>query len=181
MSDDLRDLTDFFKDRIDELMVLEKRADERAAHLSQTAKNCVETNKAEMNKFLLKMDSASDTVKRVDETSQKLTQYLHFCETHVKLTLFLFFGSIILALGVGIGSYFWYKHVAGQVEEAKLELAQANVKLRNKPIFLSADNSMTSTNGDYVRVVPNTEGTLNHPNGKPYPGVYAEVWHRDDN
>lgn len=178
MSDDLRDLNNFFKDRIDELMVLEKRADERADHLSQTAKNCVETNQAEMKRFLLEMNSASDTVKRVDATSQKLTQYLHFCETHVKLTLFLFFGSIVLAICVFTGTYFWYKHVAGQVEEAKLELAQANVKLRNKPIFLSADNSVSSTNGDYVRVVPNTEGTLTHPNGKPYPGVYAEVWHK---
>jgi len=181
MSDDLRDLTDFFKDRIDELMVLEKRADERADHLSQTAKNCVESNQAEIKQFLLEMNSASHTIKKIDGTTEKLTGYLHFCETHVKLTLFLFFGSIILALCVGIGTYFWYRHVAGQVEEAKLELAQANVKLRDKPIFLSADNSMSSTNGDYVRVVPNTEGTLTHPNGKPYPGVYAEVWHRDDN
>jgi len=146
--------------------------------LSVVTQNCISANEAHVNKTLLRIDGAVNSIDKINSAAEKIDEHIAFCTKHVKFALVLFFGSVFLAVALCIGTYFWYKHVTGEVAEAKLELAQANVKLRNKPIFLSADNSVSSTNGDYVRIVPNTEGTLTHPNGKPYQGVYAEVWHR---
>ena len=180
MSNDLRELTDFFKDRIDELCLLEERISKQAEALGIVSKNCIAANETQLNKWLLRMDNAIEDTHDISEAAKKIDGHISFCTQHVKLALGLFFGSLFLSACIWAGTYFWYQHVAGSVEEARLELAQANVKLRNKPIFLSADNSVSSTNGDYVRVVPNTEGTLTHSNGKPYPGIYAEVWHKGE-
>ncbi len=181
MTADLRELTEFFKDRIDELCLLEERIGKQAEALSIVSKKSISANEEHLNKWLLRMDNAAEDIHDINQAAKQIDGHISFCTQHVKLALTLFFGSLILAVAIWVGTYFWYKHVASQVSEAKLELAQANVKLRNKPIFLSADNSVSSTNGDYVRVVPNTEGTLTHPNGKPYQGVYAEVWHKGNN
>lgn len=178
MSADLRELTEFFKDRIDELYLLEQRIGEKADALSVVTQNCISANEAHVNKTFLRIDTAVHSIDKINQAAERVDRHISFCTRHVKLALGLFFGSLFLAICIWASTYFWYKHVTCEVAEAKLELAQANVKLRNKPIFLAADNSMSSTNGDYVRIVPNTEGTLTHPNGKPYQGVYAEVWHR---
>jgi hypothetical protein len=179
MSTDLRELTQFFKDRVDELYLLEGRIEKQAEALGIVSKNCIAANETQLNKWLLRMNNAIEDTYDISQAAKKIDGHISFCTKHVKLALGMFFGSLILSACIWTGTYFWYQHVAGQVAEARLELAQANVKLRNKPLFLSADNSMSSTNGDYVRVVPSTEGTLTHSNGKPYPGVYAEVWHQN--
>lgn len=139
-----------------------------------------------MNKFCFEMGRGVETVESVNATAKQLNEYLHFCATHVKLALFLFFGSLILVVCIWVGTYFWYKHVSSQVAEtkaevaeAKLELAQANAKLKNKPLFLPGNSGVGGNQSDYVRVVPNSEATMTHKNGKEYPGVYAKVWYQD--
>ena len=176
MSNDLRELTDFFKDRIDELCLLEGRIEKQAEALSVVSKKCIAANEESLNRWLCRMDNATEDIKDINQTSKKMGEYIAFCSQHVKLALWLFFGSFVLAACIWVGTYFWYKHVEGQVAEARLEIAQANVKLQNKPLFLPANKSLSGSQGDYVRVVPNTETALTHANGKPYPGVYAEIW-----
>jgi hypothetical protein len=178
MSTDLREFTEFFKDRVDELYLLAGRMEKQAEALSVVSKKCISANEAQLNNWLLRMDNAVEDTHDISQAAKKIDEHLSFCAKHVKLALGLFFGSLVLSACIWVGTYFWYKHVSGQVEEARLELAQANVKLKNKPIFLPAGSSVSGSEGDYVRVVPNTETTLSHANGKPYSGVYAEVWHK---
>ncbi len=101
MSSDLREFTEFFRDCLDELNVLQKRADERAearaAELAKVAKDCLSANAQQMNKFCYEMGRGVDTVESVEGAAKKLNEYIHFCATHVKLALFLFLGSLILA------------------------------------------------------------------------------------
>jgi hypothetical protein len=178
MSTDLRELTEFFKDRIDELYLLEGRIEKQAENLSVVSKKCIAANEESLNRWLCRMDNATEDIKDINQASKKIGEYIAFCSQHVKLALGLFFGSLVLSACIWAGTYFWYKHVSGQVEEAKLELAQANAKLKNKPIFLPAGSSISGSKSDYVRVVPYTETALTHANGKPYQGVYAEVWYK---
>jgi hypothetical protein len=176
MSNDLRELTDFFKDRIDELCLLEERIGKQAEALGIVSKNCIAANESHVNKVLLRVDSAAHSIDRINHAAEKVDGHISFCTKHVKLALWLFFGSLFLAICIWVSTYFWYKHVAGEVDEARSELAQANVKLQNKPLFLPANKSLSGSQGDYVRVIPHTETTLSHADGEPYQGVYAEVW-----
>ena len=178
MSTDLRELTEFFKDRIDELYLLEGRIEKQAEALSVVSKKCISANEAQLNNWLLRMDNATEDIKDISQAAKKIDGHISFCAKHVKLALGLFFGSLVLSACIWAGTYFWYKHVSQQVMEARLELVQADAKLSNKPLFLPVGNSMSGSQGDYVRVVPNTEATMSHANGELYPGVYAEVWHK---
>ena len=178
MSTDLREFTEFFKDRIDELYLLEGRIEKQAEALSVVSKKCISANEAQLNNWLLRMNNAAEDTHDISQAAKKIDGHISFCTKHVKLALSLFFGSLTLSACIWVGTYFWYQHVSSQVKEARLELAQADAKLSNKPLFLPAGNSMSGSQSDYVRVVPNTEGTMSHANGEPYPGVYAEVWHR---
>lgn len=176
MSNDLRECAEFFKDRVDELCLLEERIGKQAEALSIVSKNSISANEEHLNKWLLRMDNAAEDIHEINQAAKKIDEHISFCTRHVKLALGLFFGSLFLSACIWVGTYFWYKHVAGEVAEARLELAQTNVKLQNKPLFLPANKSLSGSRGDYVRVIPNTETTLSHSNGESYPGVYAEVW-----
>lgn len=178
MSNDLRELTEFFKDRIDELYLLEGRIEKQAEALSVVSKNCISANEAQLNNWLLRMDNAVEDAHDISQAAKKIDEHISFCEKHLKLALGMFFGSLILVVCIWVGTYYWYKHVSEQVKEARLELAQADAKLSNKPLFLPAGNSIEGSKNDYVRVVPNTETTMTHADGDDYPGVYAKVWHR---
>ena len=181
MSSDLSELADFFKDRVDELFLLQKNIVTEAEVLRQVSEKCISANESQVNKTILKMDTAARSLDRINEAAESLDAHMSFCAKHVKMAVILFYGSLLLALLTVSFSYFWYQHVAAQVDEAKLELAQANVALQDKPIFLAASNGRPGEQGDYVRIVPNTETTPTHTNGKPYPGTYAEVWTQQKN
>ena len=178
MSSDLHEFTEFFKDRVDELYLLAGRMEKQAEALSVVSKNCISANETQLNKWVLRMDNAVEDTHDISQAAKKIDGHISFCAKHVKLALGLFFGSLVLSACIWVGTYFWCKHVYEQVEEVRLELAQANAKLKNKPIFLPAGSSVSGDESDYVRVVPNTETTLTHANGRPYPGAYAEVWHK---
>lgn len=178
MPTDLQEYTEFFKDRVDELCVLEKQAEERAAELSTTAKDFLLSSEQRVKSVLGKMEMVSNSVDRIHKAADRVDGHISFCTRHVKLALSLFWGSLILSACIWGGTYFWYKHVNSELKEANLELAQADVKLANKPIFLASGNSVSGSKNDYVRVVPNSEEQMSHANGEPYPGVYAQVWHK---
>ena len=122
------------------------------------------------------METVTDTIDKVNDAAQKMDEHINFCSQHVKLALYLFFGSLILSALILVGSYAQFEHIANQLTEAKSELAQTNAKLAHKPLFLPGDINISGNQNDYVRVVPNSEETMAHQNGKPYPGVYAQVW-----
>ncbi len=179
MSNDLRELTEFFKERVDELYLLGGKIEKKAEELSIVSKNCISANEAQLNNWLLRMDNAVEDTHDISQAVKKIEEHISFCTKHVKLALGLFFGSLILSACIWVGTYFWYKHVSVQVAEAKLELAQANAKLKNKPLFLPGNRGVGGNQSDYVRVVPDSEATMTHKNGKEYPGVYAKVWYQD--
>ncbi len=185
MSHDLREFTVFFKDRLDELCLLEGRIEKQAEALSVVSKKCISANEAQLNNWLLRMDNAVEDTHDISQAAKKIDAHISFCTQHVKLALGIFFGSLILAGCIWVGTYLWYQHVSNQVadikaeaKEARLELAQTNVKLKNKPLFLPAGSNVDGNKNDYVRIVPNTEATMSHADGDDYPGVYAKIWHR---
>ena len=178
MSSDLSELADFFKDRVDELFLLQKNILTEAEVLRQVSEQCISANEAQVNKAVLEIDTAARSLDRINEAAESLDAHMSFCAKHVKFAVILFYGSLLLALLTAGFSYFWYQHVSAMVDEAKLELAQANADLQGKHIFLSAGKNRSGEKADYVRIVPNTESTPTHTNGKPYPGTYAEVWYK---
>ncbi len=179
MSNDLRELTDFFKDRIDELCLLEERISKQAEALGIVSKNCIAANESHINKMLLRIDSATHSIDRINHAAEKVDGHISFCTKHMKFASWIFFGSLFLAACIWIATYFWCQGIVKTAKEANIEVAQAEVALKNKPIFLSAANNLSGDAVDYVRIVPNTQGTMTHSDGEPYPGVYAEVWTRN--
>ena len=182
MSTDLAELSEFLKKHIDEIFLLEEKADMRAEALSKASKDCVNVSQEQISHFVSEMKRvlSSDVLQEIQQSSKEIGEYLSFCKNHMKFASKVCLGSIVLSACIWIATYCWYQHVSSQVAEARIELTQTNAKLKNKPLFLASSNSVSGSQSDYVRVVPNTETTMSHTNGKPYPGVYAEVWTKDN-
>jgi hypothetical protein len=176
MESGVEDYAELFEGHIDELCRLEQKAEERAAFLAETAKHCLLSNESGMSKLVLRMETVTDTIDKVNDAAQKMDEHISFCSQHVKLALYLFFCSLTLSALILVGSYAWFEHIANQLTAAKAELAETNAKLAHKPLFLPGDKSISGNQNDYVRVVPHSEETMTDKNGKPYPGVYARVW-----
>lgn len=176
MSNDLCEFTDFFKDRVDALSILEQKAEERAQSLAEAAKNCLLSNESRVSKLVLRMETVADTIDKMNDTAEQVDKHIRFCSQHVKFASGLFFGSLVLSAVILIGTYLWFEHIEDQVTEAKLELAETNAKLAHKPLFLPGDKSISESQSHYGRVVSHTEETMTHQKGGPYPGGYAQIW-----
>ncbi len=116
----------------------------------------------------------------MEQASEKADSYIAICGGHVNTAFYIFLGALTLSALILGGVTLYSKHIYANLDEAQTELQQAKVTLRDKPIFLTADGSIDHKNGDYVRVIPDTQTTMQHGNGKSYPGVYAEVWHKEE-
>jgi hypothetical protein len=176
METGVEDYVELFEGHVDELCRLEQKAEKRAADLAETAKHCLLSNESRMSKLVLRMETVTDTIDKVNDAAEKIDKHINFCSQHVKLALYLFFGSLALSAVILVGSYAWFERIANELTAAKAELAQTNAKLAHKPLFLPGDKGISGNQNDYVRVVPNSEKTMTHQNGEPYPGVYAQVW-----
>lgn len=93
MSNELREYVEFFKDRVDELFILEKKIAEKADALTKVAQNCLASHEAHMNKAFLRVESASHSFDRMNHAAEKVEGYIDFCARHVKFAVFLFLGN----------------------------------------------------------------------------------------
>ena len=60
MESGVEDYVALFEDHEDELCKLEQKAEERAAFLVETAKNCLLSNESRMSKLILRMETVAD-------------------------------------------------------------------------------------------------------------------------
>ncbi len=169
----------FLLERVDELYALEKKAEERAERLTVVAKDCQVATEAKMEQFIEKLDKMNQTVVKANEICDKVEGHIALHAKRADKALWFFVGSLTLSVIMVSAASLWSRHLYNDLKETQLELGQANLKLNHKPIFLSEGDGLFDKGGDYVRVVPNTETKMTHTNGKDYPGVYAEIWHKE--
>lgn len=146
MESGVEDYVDLFEDHVDELCRLEQKAEKRAVDLAETAKHCLLSNESRMNKLVLRMETVTDTIDKINVAAEKMDKHISFCSQHVKLALYLFFGSLILSALILVSSYVWFEHIASKLIAAKLELSQTQAQLARKPLFLPEDKSVSNQN-----------------------------------
>ena len=179
----LNDYEEKFQERVEEMYILAKRLDERAEDLKSASKQSYADNEKKVETLVVplidKITEASEVLVKLDGAATTVNGYVNTFATHLDRRNLI---SIILMGLCGfiiMGTIFWVKHAHNLVHEANLQVAQANATLGHKPLFLPAAAGL-SGNGDddYVRVIPDSEATMKHKNGKDYPGVYAKIWHQ---
>lgn len=177
------DYEEKFQERVEELYVLAKRMDERADDLKGAAQKGYVENQETVQKLVVPLTEeireARTVLADLNGASTAVKGYVNTLATHIdrrNLISFILMGVCGLII---VGTIFWVKHANNLVSEANLQVAQANATLGHKPIFLPAATGLGDKDDyDYVRVIPDSEATLTHKNGKEYPGVYAKVWHK---
>lgn len=147
MENGVEDYTELFERHVDELCRLEQKAEERVAFLVETTNHCLLSTESRMSKLVLRMETVTDTIDKMNDAAQKMDEHIRFCSQHVKLALYLFFGSLVLSAVILIGSYTWFEHISQQIIAAKLELSQTKAKLLHKPL-LPEDKIMTGKQND---------------------------------
>lgn len=180
----LNDYEEKFQERVEEMYILAKRLDERAEDLKSAAIQSYADNEKKVETLVAplidKITETSEAITKLDGAATTVNGYINTFATHLDRRNLI---SIILMGLCGViivGTIFWVKHANNLVQDANLQVAQANVTLGHKPLFLPAATSLRDNDDyDYVRVVPDSEATMKHKNGKEYPGVYAKVWHQD--
>lgn len=185
MTIEYSELDDFLKRKIDDLFLLEVRADERADKLSVVTHEIQSANEAKMSEFIEtmqdKMQDMKSVTDKINEASETVEGYMAACSGHAKTAFWLFLVSFTLSVLMLVGTIFYSQHIHRSLSEAKAELDEANTALHDKPLFLTSDGSIDRKNGEYVRIIPESQTTLrNTSTGKSYSGVYAEVWHKED-
>lgn len=171
MVEDSRDRqqgSDLFQERLDELFLLETRANERIDRL--------EAHYTKRSQELSVQDkSLQDLVSRQQESFQALTKKCD--EVYAWYRGVLRLGSVlvgIILLGLAV-IFLWGWHVSN-VSQHNDDIQEAiDAELHDLPLITFKDHHT------YVRIVPDgSVPDLKDDHGRPVEGVYAQVYFRDE-
>ena len=160
-----------FQERVDELLLLEQRADRRAEKFLELTNDYQEKSQGALNGLLGKVGGIDESLAKIKAASDSINKYVTLCDKHAIRTLRLFMFTVIAAVFIVFGTLWWSHHINSDLVDAKAELASLNVKLQHTPQILHFHDK------DYVRVVEDSETSFRRHDGSEVPGRYAEVWH----
>lgn len=174
MSKQERDYNAEFQDRIDELMLLERKASERArSFLAANREN---------------QQQIQGSVSSIVQNAANIKEIVNKCAYYKPRVLLVIFGTAMLAVLMFGGATWYISHAKNKVTELqrqerniKLRLADyrerevlksfsvdVRLELKRKPIFTISNGAI------YVKVKPSSEARI-FKNGRHLPGIYAEV------
>lgn len=154
MSKQERDYNAEFQDRIDELMLLERKASERA-------KNFLEASRENQQQIQGSLSNIIKDAKYLKEMAERCASY----KSKV-IRMLVLLSSLSIAI---FGGSVWYINSA-RIKVAELELWAKAVRfdLKYEPVFVRHNNAV------YTRIKPGSEITIMKDN-KLLPGAYAIV------
>jgi len=142
-----------FQERVDELFLMEQRADRRAEKLLE----------------LVKSHEASIT--EINATSDSIQKHLTLCRVANMRATYLFRSAALIFVIVIAGTVWWSRHLDTSLADSRAELASIDTKLKHTPVILKYRGK------DFVRVTPDTERGFTREEGGEAYGRYAQVWH----
>lgn len=162
-----------FQERVDELLFLENKVEEHIKSLANMNEHYRKVYEAVTKDISQKMMGVNESLKKINEGSEKISDYMAHCEKHAEHTRSIFMATVLACVIVIAGTFWWSYHINDNLADAKAELERLENKLKHTP-------DMESFKGkDYVRVVPDSETSFTDQYRDSIPGRYAEVWHKE--
>jgi len=100
-----------------------------------------------------------------------VSECLDVCKQHATHAMQVFLGTVMAAVLVVGGLFWWARHVRDDLADARAELSSLTIKLKHKPVIVHFRGK------DYVRVVADSETSFTRRDGSEMGGRYAPVWH----
>lgn len=155
---------ELFQDRVDELLLLEQRADRRAEKFIDITSDYQE-------KYQKALDDIDASLTKINTASDQVRNYADYSAKHALRTVKLFLGTVIFCVLFIAGTLWWSNHIMKVIAQDKAYLAELDTKLKHTPVIMPFKGK------DYVRVVPNSELSFTRSDGNKVPGRYSQVWH----
>jgi hypothetical protein len=160
-----------FQDRVDELLLLEQRADRRAEKLIEITNDYQAKSQQALEDLLNKVGGIDDSLARMNAASDQVRDYVAQSAQHALRTAQLFLGTVIACALVAASTLWWSHHIISGLAQDKADLRALDTKLKHTPVMVHFKGN------DYVRVVPDSETRFTRDNGNEVPGRYSKVWH----
>lgn len=162
---------ELFQDRVDELLLLEQRADRRAEKFIDITNDYQEKNQKALDDLLGKVGGIDASLAKMNAASDQVRDYVEQSAQHALRTAKLFLGTVIGCALFVAGTLWWSHHIISGLSQDKADLAALDIKLKHTPVIVHFKGK------DYVRVVPDSETSFTRGDGSEVSGRYAEVWH----
>ena len=160
-----------FQERVDELLLLEQRADRRAEKFIEITNDYQEKNQKALDNLLGKVGGIDASLAKMNAASDQVRDYIYYSEKHALRTAQLFLGTVIACALFVAGTLWWSHYIIIELTRDKADLAALDIKLKHTPLIVHFKGK------DYVRVAPDSETGFTRGDGSEVPGRYAEVWH----
>ena len=160
-----------FQDRVDELLLLEQRADRRAEKFIEITNEYQEKNQKTLDDLRVQVGGIDDSLARMNAASDQVRDYVAYSEKHALRTAKLFLGTVIACALFVAGTLWWSHHIITGLVQDKADLAALDTKLKHTPVIVHFKGK------DYVRIIPESETGFTRNDGSDVPGRYAQVWH----
>ncbi len=164
----LKTLDEMLQERIDELLLIEERAERRAEDLLVHHQAAQAEGKVWQQDVVQKIATLDNAMANIHEASLRFGDYVQACGRYRDRTITLFLGTLVLSLLILVGSLGWSYYVNEQLADTKEELASLQVKLKGTPVIKNSEGK------DYIRIKPDSEVHLGQGK-KKLPGIYAEI------
>lgn len=167
----MKNYDELFQDRVDELLLLEQRADRRAEKFIEITNDYQEKNQKALDDLLGKVGGIDASLAKMNAASDQVRDYVAQSAQHALRTAKLFLGTVIACALFVVGTLWWSHHIISGLAQDKADLRALDTKLKHTPVIVHFKGK------DYVRVVPDAETGFTRGDGGEVPGRYAEVWH----
>jgi len=155
------------QERIDELYLLEKKAEDRAIVFQEEGVKLAKMASLAIDKVSELNYKTTDSIKKINETSQQITKDLEISQNRLHKSTKMLIVSIITTV-ICIAFFVIISiHYGREASSARSDLSYLEKKISKTPVVI------THNNKSYVMIRPETEQDLISPNGSI--GTFAEL------
>lgn len=163
----------YLSERIDELILIEDRADKKSNNFVEIIKVADDERKKSLDALTKQLQGIHETFNKINKCSESINRYVIFAKKMANATVQTFMGVMLVIVIALLVVFFWLRHESNKLDDAKAALATISIPLKQKPTILSVKGK------EYVRIIPDSDSILSHE-GQDRDGIYAEVWHYGD-
>ncbi len=168
MTQNYEDYDKRFQNCIDELVVLEDSAKERAEELLKNHAYYQKKAQETADDLAKKMTSVERSLSNIRIASENIAGYMAQCEQHADRTRKVFMCAVVGCVIVIAGTLWWSNNVRTNLDEDRKELEYLDGLFKGMPDFEKVDGN------NYVRIVDGSETS----DLKNKSGHYAKVWYK---
>lgn len=161
-----------FQERVDELLFLENKVTEHIQGLIKIYRHAQENYEEITSKVTEKITRVDESLKKINEASEKIADYMTHCDQHAKYTRNIFISALLGSVVVIAATLWWSNNLKSNLASDIKAFKDLEYILKNEPILKHVDGK------DYVRLAETKTTDLYDENGDILDGDYAEVWHK---